>query len=290
MNTGWLGFVRVDYKNGDNIDGWTGNAGLRYQFTPETIAAIMPRKAPVKAMGHVITPTNWTGFYAGGFLGADYGSTSVGFVGTATSNNPRVAGALGGVEAGYNYQFANRVVLGIEGDVGATNMQGSRTCTPFSNQPNFLQAAFLNCQNSSDWMATVAARLGYAWGRTLFYVKGGGAWENDKVNVSCIFGPLNNTLSTGGFTFGPCTNPAGAVTNGFSNSGNRAGWLIGYGTEFDLGKNWSAKAEWDYINFGSRDGLANDGTTVIRDLGSINQVKIGVNYRFSGPGVVVARY
>ena len=37
VNTGWLGFVRVDYRNGEHIDGWTGNAGIRYQFTPETL-------------------------------------------------------------------------------------------------------------------------------------------------------------------------------------------------------------------------------------------------------------
>src|SRR6266852_4892475 len=45
VNTGWLGFARVDYRNGDNINGWTGNAGIRYQFTPEMIAAVMPTKA-----------------------------------------------------------------------------------------------------------------------------------------------------------------------------------------------------------------------------------------------------
>ena len=38
VNTGWLGFARVDYSDGDNINGWTGNAGIRYQFTPEMIA------------------------------------------------------------------------------------------------------------------------------------------------------------------------------------------------------------------------------------------------------------
>src|SRR5215475_418414 len=38
IDTGWLGFVRVDYRNGNNLEGWIGNAGLRYQFTPETIA------------------------------------------------------------------------------------------------------------------------------------------------------------------------------------------------------------------------------------------------------------
>src|SRR5205823_944577 len=65
-NTGWLGFVRVDYRNGSNIEGWTGNGGLRYQFTPEAIAAaVMPTKAPVKAAGTVIPPTYWTGFYVG---------------------------------------------------------------------------------------------------------------------------------------------------------------------------------------------------------------------------------
>ncbi len=79
MNTGWLGFVRVDYRNGDNIDGWTGNAGIRYQFTPELLAAAMPTKfkAPPRA---VIGATNWNGFYVGGYFGAAAGRTDIGFV------------------------------------------------------------------------------------------------------------------------------------------------------------------------------------------------------------------
>ena len=76
-NTGWLGFVRADYRNGDRIDGWTGNAGIRYQFTPELIASMMPTKAPVKAAPTVIALTNWTGFYVGGFLGAESGKTDI---------------------------------------------------------------------------------------------------------------------------------------------------------------------------------------------------------------------
>ena len=94
-------------------------------------------------------------------------------------------------------------------------------------------------------MATLAAQLGYAWDRTLFYVKAGAAAEDDQVNVSCIFGPLNGQASVRGFGFGPCRNQAGAATNGFSTSGNRYGWLVGFGTEFDLGQNWSAKSEYD---------------------------------------------
>jgi hypothetical protein len=91
-NTGWLGFVRVDYRNGHNIEGWTGNGGLRYQFTPETIAAVMPTKAPVRA-STVIPPTYWTGFYIGGFLGVGFGKTDIRFVGDpgGAGNNPRVS-------------------------------------------------------------------------------------------------------------------------------------------------------------------------------------------------------
>jgi hypothetical protein len=31
-NTGWLGYGRVDYRNGENIEGVSGNVGLRYQW------------------------------------------------------------------------------------------------------------------------------------------------------------------------------------------------------------------------------------------------------------------
>jgi outer membrane autotransporter protein len=30
--TGWLGYARVDYRKGENIEGVAGNAGLRYQW------------------------------------------------------------------------------------------------------------------------------------------------------------------------------------------------------------------------------------------------------------------
>ncbi len=279
-NTGWLGFVRGDYKYGNNLEGWTANAGIRYQFSPERLASIMPVKA--KAPRIASAPTNWTGFYVGGFAGVAYGSTDIRFVGDPAfgGNNPWVAGWLGGLQAGYNYQAASNWVFGVEADVGGTNLHGTRTCTPANNTFSVL----LTCQNSSDWMVTAAARVGYSWQRTLFYVKAGGAWANDHVNVGCIFGPLN------GNALGPCRNPAGAATNGFSTSGSRGGWLVGYGSEFDLGKNWSAKAEYTYMNLGERRALATDGTTTINDNGPLSQVKVGVNYRFTPGAAIIAKY
>ena len=36
LNTGWLGFVRVDYRTGDDIQGWDLTGGIRYQFVWDT--------------------------------------------------------------------------------------------------------------------------------------------------------------------------------------------------------------------------------------------------------------
>ena len=175
VGTGLLGFARVDYRNGDNIDGWTGNAGIRYQFTPEMVASVMPTK--VKAPSYFIAPTSWTGFYAGIFGGAAGGRTDIGFVGDPGSgNNPWVQGGIGGIQIGYNRQF-NNWVLGVEADAGAANIRGGRP----AGTANGLDAtgasvgfspAFFTVQDKTNWMATVTGRVGYASGRTLYYAEG----------------------------------------------------------------------------------------------------------------------
>jgi Autotransporter beta-domain len=211
-NTGWLGFVRGDYRKGDNIEGLERQCRPPLSVLAKTDRFVvpMPTKAPVKAVGAVIPVTNWTGFYAGGVLGAAYGKTDIRFVGDPNNEgtNPRAAGFLGGGEIAYNYQFANNWVLGVEGDLAGANLQGSKTCglsngrdaTGFLPTPTFTPADF-NCENAANWMATVAARVGYSWNRTLFYAKAGGAWADDSVNANCIFGP-NSGL--GGTLFASC--------------------------------------------------------------------------------------
>jgi opacity protein-like surface antigen len=304
VNTGWLGFARVDYRNGDNINGWTGNAGIRYQFTPELIAAVMPTKA-VKAPSAFIGPTNWTGFYVGGFAGATAGRTDIQFPAApypVAGERPWVLGGLGGIELGYNYQFPSNWVLGVEGDVGAANLHGGRIAGASDGLPtlnpaplgtfstaNFLfSPAFFTVQDKTNWMATATARVGYSWGRTLFYAKGGAAFEDSSLTVLCSYGPVVPAGAPIATRY--CVNPAGQVSSGFNTADyTRVGWTVGYGTEFDLGKNWSAKAEYDYLSFGRHTALATDGTTYLTDKSWVSQVKIGVNYKFT-PGVVVAKY
>jgi opacity protein-like surface antigen len=291
VNTGWLGFVRADYRKGDNIDGYTGNVGLRYQFSPDAIAAAFPTKAPVKAVGPVFGTSNWTGAYVGGFFGGAYGRNDIKFAASPITGaaNPYVFGPLGGAQIGYNYQFSNNWVVGVEGDVGAANLRGGRNCGIDDGTGNAtgFNPFYQDCNDRVNWIATATARVGYAWGRTLYYVKAGGAASDGRIKVDCVDG-----------TFVACLNPAGVQYPTFNANGtettqtnrNRYGWTIGYGTEFDLGKNWSAKAEYDYIAFGRQTLLASDGATLISNRSTISEVKIGLNYRFSGPGAIVAKY
>jgi opacity protein-like surface antigen len=302
INTGWLGFVRVDYRNGDHIDGWTGNAGIRYQFTPEMIASVMPVK--VKAPPHpYLAPTNWTGFYVGGFAGAAAGRTDIGFAGVPTSiagERPWVVGGLGGIEAGYNYQFANQWVVGIEGDVAATNVHGGRTAGSADgldgtgHNTGAFTPAFFTINDRNNWMATITGRVGYAWNRTLLYVKGGAAFEDSSTSVNCIYGPTASVplIDTNGAPAGArtCRNQAGAIIANYSTPYyTRVGYTLGFGTEFDLGHNWSAKTEYDFLSFGRHTALASDGTSLLTDKAWVSQVKVGVNYKFT-PGALVAKY
>jgi outer membrane autotransporter protein len=44
-NTGWLGFVRADYRTGGDIHGWDLTGGIRYQFVSDTVRAPLVTKA-----------------------------------------------------------------------------------------------------------------------------------------------------------------------------------------------------------------------------------------------------
>jgi hypothetical protein len=79
VDTGWVGYFRGDYRTGDNIEGWSVSGGLRYQFAPDPTAGgrtPVIAKAPVHKAPPAQAAYNWTGFYIGAYLGADWGNTN----------------------------------------------------------------------------------------------------------------------------------------------------------------------------------------------------------------------
>jgi opacity protein-like surface antigen len=234
IDTRWVSYLRTDYRTGENVEGWSVNGGLRYQFVPDlAIRGSEPliAKAPIDKAAPAQAAYNWTGLYIGPYLGADWGYTNWTFTDDGGTTNPRFAGLLGGGEIGYNYQ-AGKWVFGIEGDAGVTNTRGARPCpTGF----------FYNCEINTNWLATTTARVAYAtWDRLLVYAKGGAVIAQDRAESSC------NTVSQP-------TIPAAGLTGCPSQSDSKvnAGWTVGLGSEFGLTQNVSVKSEIMYFALGS---------------------------------------
>ena len=251
-NTGWLGYARFDYRIGENIDGWSINAGLRYQFTPGPTGSIKDRVAPA-----AYTWTgNWTGPYVGLYAGRTWGDEDWRYIAIGTKVQPEFGGYLAGGQAGYNVQ-TGRVVVGIEADYGFSNAHGGKSCP---------SAFFFTCEADVDHLGALTGRLGYTWGRALFYGKAG--WAFGEVEASTHLNP--------GSTLGVL--PTTASTNQWSN-----GWTVGGGMEFALTDRWSAKAEYMHYDLGKDrflvDNSVNSGG-VVDATTTGDTVRVGVNLHF----------
>src|ERR1700733_7584597 len=63
----------------------------------------------------------------------------------------------------------------------------------------------------------------------------------------------------------------------------RPGWLLGLGIEYMFARNWSAKIEYDYMDFGHQSVPFSDGNNgfFTEDIHQkINLIKVGLNYHF----------
>jgi outer membrane immunogenic protein len=231
-------------------------------------ADLTPRPAPAyHAPPSVLAPQfSWTGCYVGGNAG--WGHATRTWSGTATtpstvflSKGTSGDGFVGGGQLGCDYQAGNWV-FGIEG------MFDGSTINYSSSLSNILPGASLTDKVTS--FETVTGRIGWAWDRSLFYVKGGGAWDQ---------------------TSGSINGPPGF--NSESHSANNSGWLLGGGLEYAFTPQLSAKIEYDYMGFGNKTlnfPLTTAGPVTFSHQ-TLQTVLVGLNYRFNfGAGPVGARY
>jgi outer membrane immunogenic protein len=236
-------------------------------------AADMPVKSRPYAEAQVFS---WSGFYLGLHAGYGWGSNNwnsrgvvedpTGLI-TVGPLKPKTDGVLGGLQAGANYQLASWV-FGIEADLAVMHAKGSSDGT-------FVQAGSglgitTTATSQIQWLALFTGRAGYAFDRTLFYVKGGVAAAETKDNLSLLqftstpplfldFGTKNNT---------------------------QVGWTIGGGIEHAFAPNWSAKIEYNYVDLGTTSEnfnifVAASSLTIRQDIEhKLQIVKVGANYRF----------
>ena len=124
---------------------------------------------------------------------------------------------IGGYQAGYNWQLTNRVVLGVEADIS------------FGSPVDIPRLAPAPFNTTIDYIATGRGRLGYAMGTWMPYVTGGVAWGSTHVSLNDL---------------GAIVPPKRYLTH--------IGWTAGLGIEVAVGGNWTAKAEYDYVDLARR--------------------------------------
>jgi high affinity Mn2+ porin len=225
-----------------------GVIGIALANSPFAVAADLSAKLAVKAPVRS-TIYDWTGFYVGGHFG--YGDASFG-PGTnpiplqGVFFPPSPTGLIGGFQAGYNRQLSNHLVFGVEAD--------SSFPSPI-DVPRLAPAPF---NTSIDYVGTLRGRVGYAFGTWMPYLTGGFAWGHTHVLVNDAAGGLVATVK-----------------------GYESGWTAGAGVEFAVSGNWSAKAEYDYIDLSSRTyDLSGFGLPGVNVEPRIQLAKLGLNYRF----------
>jgi len=185
-------------------------------------------------------PFAWAGFYAGAHAG----------VGWSDGDSSGSGGVIGGGQIGFNYQI-NQWVLGVEADLSGTTIKDSASATVVG--PGAVLTG--NAQASLDWVSTLAPRIGYAFDRWLVYGKVGGAWAHGSGTVGASINGM----------------PVGSISVGQTVSG----LMLGIGAEYALWDNWTAKVEYNMMDFGNNGPFADS---------KFNVLKAGINYRFGGPG------
>ena len=122
----------------------------------------------------------------------------------------------------------------------------------------------VDCLHTVNSLGTVTGRVGYAWDRSLAYVKGGGAWTNTTFSLFANTNAL--TLGTGDTTL------------------NVWGWTVGAGIEYALTNHWTAVVEYDHIGLPATTvpfpTVATINAQTIKVTQTIDIFKLGVNYKF----------
>jgi outer membrane immunogenic protein len=218
--------------------------------------AVKTRPAPP-----VIPPPvySWTGCYLGGNVGGAWQHNSTfDAVDVIDGGGDHGNSVIGGAQVGCDYQFTSNWVIGIQGMLDWTDIHSSHLFPGSTTETLGLK---------TKWVDTLTGRIGYTlWPQTLLYFKGGAAWA--RIDYSDV---------------DPTAPYVGQA------SVTRGGWTVGGGVEYAFLPNWSAFAEYNYIDLGNRNvsltyncgsgcGFPNPFTYTVSH--NISEFLVGINYRF----------
>ena len=210
-------------------------------MTVSAVAADLPARVPAPAPAAVYVPMNdWTGFYLGISITGGYGFGESTFVPTGSlptklpNNSVTHNGAVYGSQVGYNYQWANRIVLGLVADWAWTSIDGS-VCVDTSKGGCDGSIGNSLAKQKINWLGTFRGNLGFAPTNDLLaYLTGG--------------------LAVAGFE-GRITHILGASDPDATDKATRTGFAAGGGVKYKFARSWSLGAEYIYVNLGNQANL-----------------------------------
>ncbi len=229
--------------------------------------------AAVPVQRPAILEYDWTGPYAGAHVGYAWGTSDWSAHDAAGANSTGsldfykgfdfskgTGSYFGGLQAGYDYMFPSRFVLGLESDVSFPNLlRGVRTIASASiGQASYAEMV--------EYFGTVRGRIGYGFHNWLLYGTGGFAWSYDQFSRTQLAGtPAGGTAVPG---------------TAESSLGLRTGWTLGAGVEVPFAQSWTGKIEYLFTNFGTTSVKFPAGAQRFDSDLAVHELRLGVNYRF----------
>ncbi|MDP8250791.1 outer membrane protein [Pseudochrobactrum saccharolyticum] len=220
-------------------------------------AVVYSEPAPV-----VADTFSWTGGYIGlnaGYAGgkfkhpfaAQYYDAGDWFDIATGSAKITSSGFIGGVQAGYNWQF-DQTVVGLETDFQASGLKSDFDVSVPGG-------TLVNLGTKVSWFGTTRVRLGYT--------------------------PVDRFLvyATGGVAYGKVKTYANNYLDGSSQSDTKVGYTVGAGAEYAITNNVTLKTEYLYTDLGKLklDYVDLDRSWRIGEAKSqFHTVRVGLNYKF----------
>lgn len=205
---------------------------------------------------------DWSGVYAG-FHGSfaqakasgttsvldqaadTFGGRAAGFAASESANLDFSGGQVG-LQVGYNHQFKNHFVLGVEADWSKSWVSGTQDNRALDDEI-VMEAGRLQSRthHDIDWTGSLRGRLGYAFNNGfMMYGTAGLTGLKERVTRD-QYVTMNRSVAE----------PAGKeerVTWADMAESTRVGLTAGLGGEYALNERWSIKGEYNYSRFGSK--------------------------------------
>jgi opacity protein-like surface antigen len=195
--------------------------------------------------------------------------------------NARLDGFFFGGQAGYNWQFAERLIVGLEADIQGAGVRGGGGQLSIYDAPAGQVGTSFKLNRNLEFLGTARGRLGYAATPTLMaYVTGGLAYGGANLAAA-----MSQNLS-------PTTLLSDTVRRDHFDI--LTGWTVGAGAEMALTRNLSGRLEYLYYDLGQlwmaspslrHENLPSRETDVFDATGanarySGHVLRAGLNYRF----------